>query len=73
MSLPLPPPARNPPLPLPPMPDVRTNDMERTGKLTVTKVGRNRLEVRVGNVVEVLDRAGTFRLIGMLERVGGSL
>lgn len=61
-------------LPMPPQ-DVRQYDVEiaRNGKMTVKKIDHNKLEVRVGNVADVLTRNETFRLIGMLERVGASL
>ena len=60
-------------LPMPPPRDVRRDDIECAGKLLVKKLGRDQLEVRVGDVAQVLTRNETFRLIGMLERVGGSL
>lgn len=46
---------------------------EHIGELSVTKLGYDKLEVRIGELAKTLTRAETFRLIGMLERVGGSL
>jgi hypothetical protein len=66
----LPPPL---PPPLPPRRDVRAPHAEITSGMSVTKIGYDQLEVRVGSVTALLTRQETFRLIGMLERVGGSL
>lgn len=60
------------PLPLPPLPALPALPAARE-KIEVTKIGHNKMEVRAGGCVEVIDRGEAFRLLGMLERTAALL